>query len=296
MARALLLTKDDTATRAEIGTIEPGDLPPGDVTVDVAFSTLNYKDALAITGKAPIVRHFPMVPGIDFAGTVAQSSHQGMAPGDRVVLNGWGLGETRWGGMAELARVQGDWLVPLPAAFSPEQAMAIGTAGYTAMLAVLRLEEHGVRPDKGPLLVTGASGGVGSVAIALLARLGYEVWAMTGRPEQEGYLRTLGAAGVVARADYRRVRPGRWPRSAGPAGSTPPAARSWRISWPPAAMAASSPAAGSPPAWSFPPRWRPSSSGASRWRASKASTSRGSAASRRGSGSPGTSIRTCWPA
>ncbi len=224
MARALLLTKNETALRAEIGTIQPGDLPEGDVTVDVLASTLNYKDALAITGKAPIVRRFPMVPGIDFAGTVAESSHQGVAPGDRVVLNGWGLGETRWGGMAELARVQGEWLVPLPGAFSPEQAMAVGTAGYTAMLCVLRLEEHGVGPDKGPLLVTGASGGVGSVAIALLARLGYEVWAMTGRPEQEGYLRSLGAAGLVARADYegpaRPLAKERWAGGVDAAGGT----------------------------------------------------------------------------
>ncbi len=202
MARALLLTKNDGGVHAELGTIEPSDLPDGDVTVEVAFSTLNYKDALAITGKAPIARRFPMVPGIDLAGRVSASSHPGVAPGDQVVLNGWGLGETHWGGMAEIARVRGDWLVPLPAAFTPAQAMAIGTAGYTAMLSVLRLEEHGVTPDKGPLVVTGASGGVGSIAIALLARLGYEVWAMTGRPEQGDYLRALGAADLVARADY----------------------------------------------------------------------------------------------
>jgi acrylyl-CoA reductase (NADPH) len=199
MAKALWLEKAENGQHNRIGPISEADLPEGDVLVDVAYSTLNYKDALAIEAKAPIVRAWPMVPGIDFSGTVRESHHHAWAPGDKVILNGWGIGETRLGGMAALARVPGDWLVPLPDAYTLEQAMAIGTAGYTAMLAVMRLEEAGLEPGSGPLLVTGAMGGVGSVAILVLARLGFEVWALTGRPEEEAHLKSLGAAGIVPR-------------------------------------------------------------------------------------------------
>ncbi len=201
MARALWLRKTEAGQTAEIGPITETDLPDGEVLVDVACSTLNYKDALAITGKAPIVRAWPMVPGIDFAGTVRESRHAAWQPGDRVILNGWGTGETRLGGLTEIARVPGDWLVPLPDAYSLTDAMAIGTAGYTAMLAVLRLEAAGLVPASGPLLVTGAMGGVGSVAILLLARLGFEVWALTGRPAEAEHLKGLGAAGIVPREE-----------------------------------------------------------------------------------------------
>ena len=201
MSRAFWIERTDDGQRTRIGPIGETDLPEGDVTVDVAYSTLNYKDGLAITGAAPIVRSWPMVPGIDFAGTVKESHHHAWKAGDKVVLNGWGTGETRLGGMASLARVPGDWLVPLPDAFTLEDAMAIGTAGYTAMLAVMRLEDAGLKPDAGPLLVTGAMGGVGSIAIVVLARLGFEVWALTGRPEEEAHLKGLGAAGIVPRSE-----------------------------------------------------------------------------------------------
>ncbi len=201
MARALWLRKTEAGQTAGIGPITEADLPDGEVLVDVACSTLNFKDALAITGKAPIVRSWPMVPGIDFAGTVKASRHAAWQPGDRVILNGWGTGETRLGGLAEIARVPGDWLVPLPDAYSLADAMAIGTAGYTAMLAVLRLEAAGLVPASGPLMVTGAMGGVGSVAILLLARLGFEVWALTGRPAEAEHLKSLGAAGIVPREE-----------------------------------------------------------------------------------------------
>jgi acrylyl-CoA reductase (NADPH) len=172
------------------------------VTVRVRCSTLNYKDALAITGKGPVVRKFPMVPGIDLAGVVEQSDHPGFRAGDGVVLNGWGVGEVHWGGLAEYARLKGDWLIPLDPAFTPEQAMSIGTAGYTAMLCVMALEKHGVTPDSGEILVTGAAGGVGSVAVAILAKLGYAVVAMTGRPAEADYLKSLGASRIVDRGDY----------------------------------------------------------------------------------------------
>lgn len=201
MSKALWLEKTDDGHRNRIGPIEETDLPEGDVTIEVAYSTLNYKDALAVTGKAPIVRSWPMVPGIDFSGTVKESHHHEWNPGDKVVLNGWGIGETRLGGMASLARVPGDWLVRLPDAYSLEDAMAIGTAGYTAMLAVMRLDEEGLKPDAGPVLVTGAMGGVGSVALMLLAKRGFEVWALTGRPEEEAHLKSLGAAGIVPREE-----------------------------------------------------------------------------------------------
>ena len=168
----------------------------------VDYSTLNYKDALAITGKGPVVRQFPMVPGIDFAGTVERSSHGDYQSGDRVLLNGWGVGETHWGGLAQIARVKGEWLVPLPAALTTRQAMAVGTAGYTAMLCVLAVERHGITPQSGDILVTGAAGGVGSIAVAVLAKLGFRVVAMTGRPAEADFLKQLGAAEIVDRAQY----------------------------------------------------------------------------------------------
>lgn len=207
MFKAILIEKQDDAQRVAIQTLEESQLPEGDVTVRVECSTLNYKDALAITGKGPVVRQFPMVPGIDLAGTVEASSSDEFQPGDSVLLNGWGVGETHWGGLAEKARLKGDWLIPLPAAFSARQAMAIGTAGYTAMLAVMALENNGVLPDHGDVLVTGANGGVGSYAIALLSRLGYRVIAATGRPEEETYLRELGAEEIIDRSELSE--PGR---------------------------------------------------------------------------------------
>ncbi|WEN43337.1 Acrylyl-CoA reductase AcuI [Thauera sp. GDN1] len=202
MFKAVLIEKDEAGYRAGVTELDDAALPEGDVTVRVAYSTLNYKDGLAITGKGPVVRKFPMVPGIDLAGTVEASSHPGIAVGDAVVLNGWGVGEGHWGGLAQRARLKGDWLVPLPPAFSPRQAMAIGTAGYTAMLCVMALERHGVTPEQGEVLVTGANGGVGSVAVALLAKLGYTVVASTGRPQETDYLKALGAAEIVDRAQF----------------------------------------------------------------------------------------------
>jgi acrylyl-CoA reductase (NADPH) len=173
----------------------------GDVTVRVEWSTVNYKDGLAVSGKAPVVRRFPMIPGIDFAGEVESSTHPDWKPGDKVILNGWGVGETHLGAYAETARLRGQWLVRLPAKLSERDAMAIGTAGYTAMLAVMALEDHGLKPADGPVVVTGAAGGVGSVAIALLARLGYQVIASTGRREEADYLKGLGAAEIIDRAE-----------------------------------------------------------------------------------------------
>ena len=200
MFKAVLIEKDEAGYRAGVTEVDDAALPEGDVTVRVAYSTLNYKDGLAITGKGPVVRKFPMVPGIDLAGTVEASTHAGIAVGDKVVLNGWGVGEGHWGGLAQRARLKGDWLVPLPGAFTPRQAMAIGTAGYTAMLCVMALERHGVTPAQGEVLVTGANGGVGSVAVALLAKLGYTVVASTGRPQEADYLKALGAAEIIDRA------------------------------------------------------------------------------------------------
>lgn len=202
MFKGILIEKDEAGYRAALTVLEEAQLPEGDVTVQVSHSTLNYKDALAITGKGPVVRAFPMVPGIDLAGTVAHSTHPDYAAGDAVILNGWGVGETHWGGLAQKARVKGNWLVPLPAQFTPQQAMAIGTAGYTAMLCVLALERHGVTPAHGEILVTGAAGGVGSVATAVLTRLGYRVVAVSGRPAETGYLKQLGAVEVLDRATF----------------------------------------------------------------------------------------------
>ena len=199
--RALQIDKDDAGYRCSLQTLDDSALPEGDVTVAVAYSTINYKDGLAITGKSPVVRKFPLTPGIDLAGTVTESRHPLFQAGDTVVLNGWGVGESHSGGLAQQARLKGDWLIALPAAFTPRQAMAIGTAGYTAMLCVMALEKHGVTPEQGEVLVTGAGGGVGSVAIALLAKLGYRVVASTGRLQEAGYLRHLGAADVIDRAE-----------------------------------------------------------------------------------------------
>lgn len=202
MFKGILIEKDDAGYRAGVKEIDETQLPEGNVTVRVSHSTVNYKDALAITGKGPVVRKFPMVPGIDLVGTVEESSHPDHAVGDRVVLNGWGVGEVHWGGLAQKARLNGDWLIPLPEKFSPQQAMAIGTAGYTAMLCVLALEKHGIKPSDGEIVVTGAMGGVGSVAVALLAKLGYSAVAVTGRPEDAAYLKQLGATEVLERAQF----------------------------------------------------------------------------------------------
>ena len=200
--RAVRLSKTDAGQEAQVVTLTDDDLMDGDVTVRVEWSTINYKDGLALTGKAPVVRVWPLTPGIDFAGVVDTSTNPGFKPGDRVVLNGWGVGESHHGGLAQRARVKGDWLVKLPDAISTRQAMAIGTAGYTAMLAVIALERNGLTPARGDVLVTGAAGGVGSVAIALLSRLGYRVLASSGRKEaQSDYLKDLGAVEVLDRGE-----------------------------------------------------------------------------------------------
>jgi acrylyl-CoA reductase (NADPH) len=202
MFNAILVERDPPPYRASLKKLDESQLPQGDVTVRVEYSTLNYKDALAITGKGPVVRHFPMVPGIDFAGTVEDSGNSAYGSGDKVLLNGWGVGEGHWGGLAQVARVKADWLIPLPGALTARQAMAVGTAGYTAMLCVMALERYGITPGDGEILVTGAAGGVGSIAVALLSRLGFRVAAMTGRPSEADFLRQLGAAEIVDRAAY----------------------------------------------------------------------------------------------
>jgi len=202
MFTALVTEKDESgAIHARVQQLEDSRLPEGDVTVAVEYSTLNYKDGLCLTTGGGLVRQWPHVPGIDFAGTVESSADPRYAPGDKVVLTGWRVGETHWGGYATRARLRGDWLVPLPSGLTTRQAMGIGTAGLTAMLAIMALEDHGLKPGAGEVLVTGAAGGVGSVAVALLARLGYPVAAVTGRPETESYLRGLGASRIVPRAD-----------------------------------------------------------------------------------------------
>lgn len=201
MFKGILMEGSRGDQQVSLKSIDEAWLPEGDVSVDVAYSTLNYKDALAITGTAPIAKSYPMVPGIDLAGVVTESSNPEFKAGDEVVLNGWGVGEKHWGGLAQKARLSGDWLIPLPASFTARQAMAIGTAGYTAMLCVLALEKYGVTPDSGDILVTGATGGVGSVAVAILAKLGYSVTAVTGKLEEESYLRSLGAKQILDRAE-----------------------------------------------------------------------------------------------
>jgi len=199
MFSGILIEKDADGYRANLASISEAQLPEGDVTVRVAYSTLNFKDGLAITGASPVVRQFPMVPGIDLVGTVEQSSHADYQVGDGVLLNGWGVGEGHWGGLAQKARLNGDWLIPMPEGFTPAQTMAIGTAGFTAMLSILALERNGLTPDQGDVLVTGANGGVGSFAVALLARLGYRVVASTGRTAEHAYLQQLGAAEIIDR-------------------------------------------------------------------------------------------------
>lgn len=200
--KAILVSRDEEKKQSvDIVDLTEADLMEGDVTVRVEATTVNYKDGLAITGKSPVVRRWPLVPGIDFAGTVLSSSHSDWKAGDKVILNGWGVGEVHYGAYAGRARVKGDWLVPLPDGITPLQAMAVGTAGYTSMLSVLALERHGLTPARGPVVVTGAAGGVGSVAIAILAKLGYHVIASTGRPDEAGFLKDLGTAEIIDRAE-----------------------------------------------------------------------------------------------
>jgi acrylyl-CoA reductase (NADPH) len=201
--KALLITRDE-ATKAQsvdVATLTPADLMPGDVDVRVTHSTVNYKDGLAITGKLPVVRRFPMIPGVDLAGTVISSASPDFRPGDAIIVNGWGLGETHMGAYSQMARLKAGWPIPLPPTFTPAEAMAIGTAGYTAMLSLMALEKNGVTPQAGPVVVTGAAGGVGSMAITLLASRGYTVEAVTGRAHEADYLRSLGAASIVDRAE-----------------------------------------------------------------------------------------------
>jgi acrylyl-CoA reductase (NADPH) len=201
MFKAYVIEKSDGGTKAALADFDEANLMDGDVTVRVEYSTVNYKDGLAVTGKAPVVRRFPMIAGIDGAGTVEASSHPAWKPGDKVILNGWGCGETHLGCYAEKARLKGDWLVARPPSMSAREAMAIGTAGYTAMLAAMALERHGLKPESGPVAVTGASGGVGSVAIAILAQRGFTVHAVTGRPQEADYLKGLGAAEIIERKE-----------------------------------------------------------------------------------------------
>ena len=206
MFNALVVNKDDEGkTHAEVTQLNDADLPEAEVTVAVEYSTVNYKDGLCIGPGGGLVRKYPHVPGIDFAGTVESSSDDRYKPGDKVVLTGWRVGEAHWGGYSQKARVRADWLVPLPEGLSTRQAMAVGTAGFTAMLCVMALEDHGLKPGHGPVLVTGAAGGVGSVATAILANLGHEVAAVTGRPETEEYLRSLGATQIVQRDELTEV-------------------------------------------------------------------------------------------
>jgi acrylyl-CoA reductase (NADPH) len=207
MFKALLIEKDENRYQTHLTELDDSQLPDGDVTVRVEYSTLNYKDGLAISGRSPVVRRFPMIPGIDLAGVVETSNHAQYKTGDRVLLNGWGVGETHWGGLAQKARLKGDWLIPLPKQLDARHAMAIGTAGYTAMLCLMALERHGLSPERGEVLVTGANGGVGSFAITLLARLGYSVTASTGRPAEADYLKQLGASTIIDRSELSN--PGR---------------------------------------------------------------------------------------
>src|ERR1700689_3394066 len=222
--KAVVIAKAEAGQTVRLTDFDDKDLMDGDVTVRVEYSTVNYKDGLAVTGKAPVVRRFPMIAGIDFAGTVESSSHPDWKPGDKVILNGWGLGETHLGAYAQKARVKGDWLGRLPAGISARDAMAIGTAGYTAMLSVMALERAGLNPARGPVIVTGAAGGVGSVAVALLAKLGYPVMASTGRPEEAAYLKGLGASEIIERKELsgpaRPLAKERWAGGIDAVGST----------------------------------------------------------------------------
>jgi acrylyl-CoA reductase (NADPH) len=222
--KAIVIEKTEAGQQVALTDFDESGLMEGDVTISVEWSTVNYKDGLAITGKAPVVRRWPMIGGIDLAGIVESSTDPAWKAGDRVVVNGWGLGETHLGGYAKTARVKGDWLVRLPATVSTRDAMAIGTAGYTAMLAVMALERHGIRPSDGPLVVTGAAGGVGSVAVAILAKLGFQVTAATGRPEEADYLKRLGAAEIIGRQELsgppRALGKERWAGGVDSVGST----------------------------------------------------------------------------
>ena len=222
--KAIVVEKTEGGTKAALTDFDEANLMDGDVTVRVEYSCVNYKDGLAITGKSPVVRRFPMIAGIDFAGTVEASSHPAWKPRDKVILNGWGCGETHLGAYAEKARVKGNWLVRLPPSMSAREAMAIGTAGYTAMLAVMALEGHGLTPERGPIAVTGAAGGVGSVAIAILAKRGFSVSAVTGRPQEADYLKGLGAAEIVERKDLagppKALAKERWAGAVDAVGST----------------------------------------------------------------------------
>jgi acrylyl-CoA reductase (NADPH) len=222
--KAIVVEKADGGTKAALTDFDEANLMDGDVTVRVEYSTLNYKDGLAVTGKGPVVRRFPMIAGIDFSGTVETSSHASWKPGDKVILNGWGCGETHLGAYAEKARVKGDWLVPLPKSMSTREAMGIGTAGYTAMLAVMALERHGLTPASGPIAVTGAAGGVGSVAIAILAKRGFAVHAVTGRPQEADYLKGLGASEIIERKELagppKALAKERWAGAVDAVGST----------------------------------------------------------------------------
>jgi acrylyl-CoA reductase (NADPH) len=222
--KAIVIEKGETAQKIALTDFDEKDLMEGDVTVRVEWSTLNYKDGLAISGKAPVVRRFPMIPGIDLAGTVESSSHPAWKAGDKVICNGWGLGETHLGAYAQKARVKSDWLVALPAGMSTRDAMAIGTAGYTAMLCVMALERHGLTPQNGPAIVTGAAGGVGSVAVALLAKLGWQVIASTGRVQEAAYLKALGASEIIDRqelsAPVKPLSKERWAAGIDSVGST----------------------------------------------------------------------------
>ncbi len=222
--KAIVIDKTEAGQTVQLADFDEKDLMAGDVTVGVEYSTVNYKDGLALTGKSPVVRRFPMIAGIDFAGTVETSSHAGWKSGDQVILNGWGLGETHLGGYAQKARVKGDWPVRLPETMSAREAMAIGTAGYTAMLAVMALERAGIVPARGPVIVTGAAGGVGSVAVAILAKLGYTITASTGRPAEAAYLKGLGAAEVIERKELtgppRALGKERWAGGIDAVGST----------------------------------------------------------------------------
>jgi acrylyl-CoA reductase (NADPH) len=220
----MVIEKTESGTKAALADFDEANLMDGDVTVAVEYSTVNYKDGLAITGKAPVVRRFPMIAGVDFAGTVESSTNPNWKPGDKVVLNGWGTGETHLGAYAEKTRVKGDWLVKLPVSIGTRDAMAIGTAGYTAMLAVMALQRHGLTPERGPIAVTGAAGGVGSVAVAILSKLGFTVHAVTGRPEEGDYLKSLGASEIVERKDLsgpaKPLAKERWAGGIDSAGST----------------------------------------------------------------------------
>jgi acrylyl-CoA reductase (NADPH) len=222
--KAIVIEKSDSGQTVSLSDFDEAKLMEGDVTVGIEWSTVNYKDGLAITGKAPVVRRWPMIAGVDLAGTVESSAHPDWKVGDKVILNGWGLGETHLGAYAQKARVKGDWLVRLPSSMSTRDAMAIGTAGYTAMLAVIALERHGLKPESGPLVVTGAAGGVGSVAVAILAKRGFQITASTGRPEEADYLKRLGAAEIIERKELTgAVRPlakERWAGGIDSVGST----------------------------------------------------------------------------